>query len=158
MPIDQTPSSTARRARTSLEFRQNTSAPCARGVKDLRGPGTASGFGTTVKSYSIGFPIYLMKSGLAELKPRRPFLINWIRHFKQPNATLEITGDTQRLIGRHKLTQQEKQMSYESFQTRDPSQQTILIDVGRAEVLLNCFEAPYLDTPEALSKFVGSLH
>jgi hypothetical protein len=49
-------------------------------------------------------------------------------------------------------------MSYEDFQTRDPSQQTIVIDVGRAELLLNCFEAPYLDTPEALSKFVGSLH
>jgi hypothetical protein len=55
-------------------------------------------------------------------------------------------------------TQQEKQMSYESFRTRDPSQQTVLIDIGRAEVLLNCFVAPSLETPEALRKFVGSLH
>ena len=44
-------------------------------------------------------------------------------------------------------------MSYESFRTRDPSQQTILLDVSRAKILLYCFEAPYLDTPEALSKF-----
>ena len=49
-------------------------------------------------------------------------------------------------------------MSYESFRTRDPSQQTVPIDIGRAEVLLNCFVATSLDTPEALRKFVGSVH
>ena len=49
-------------------------------------------------------------------------------------------------------------MSYERFRTRDPSQATAPIDVGRAEVLLNSFEAPYLDSPETLRKFVGSLH
>ena len=49
-------------------------------------------------------------------------------------------------------------MSYEFFRTRDPSQQTVPIDIGRAEVLLNRFVAPSLDTPEALRKFVGSVH
>ena len=49
-------------------------------------------------------------------------------------------------------------MPYESFRTRDPSQHTTLLDVGRAEVLLNCFVAPSLDTPEALRTFVGSVH
>jgi hypothetical protein len=49
-------------------------------------------------------------------------------------------------------------MAYKQFQTRDTSQQTALIDVRRAEVLLNCFEAPYLSTPAAMRQFVGSLY
>ena len=58
-----------------------------------------------------------------------------------------------RPLERIKQTQQEKTMSYQYFLTRDPSQQTILLDVSRAKLLLYCFEAPYLDTPEALTKF-----
>jgi hypothetical protein len=49
-------------------------------------------------------------------------------------------------------------MSYESFQTRDPSQQTIPLDANRAKLLVYNFEPASLDTRVALREFVGSLH
>lgn len=51
-----------------------------------------------------------------------------------------------------------KSSNWHRFRTADPRSKTVLLDVGRAEVMLNMIVASDLKTEEDLREFIGAVH